>query len=561
MNSAFDVNMAALLNNSCLRDRLSKISFNDASKDFNCFIAKSGDYALAKKNFPYDDIENPVQSVIDTCLNTITEPPQKTDFIVIYGLGLGYILDEVYTRYQSRIIVYEPDLNLLRFVLENVDLSHILSDKRVFISNSCEECCSKISEHYLSHDNIDILYLKNYGLIKPKELILLSNMLFNTCKSKIADINSIKTISKAWVKNLINNVNSYKTLKPLYSIDNTVKYGTALILAAGPSLLDNLDLIKQYREKFTIFAVPKTLKLLQDNDIIPDFAVFADAINHLELKELNNDFISNLKIIADVKSDNIIASKHWKDVYFYFSNNTDFVNKLAQNGIVKTYPAVGTSAINAVMCASRLGFNSIAICGFDLAFKGIIADCYNTNIVYGENNSAKINGHTFDTTLVKSVSGEAVRTRKDYANFIPQCEKNIKTLSHELKLYNITDFGAYIQGVHYTNLQQLITNNVVSDINSIIASTKFKNVNLISALDNEIKNMNELKELFSQPEINFSKIYALKKSLLLSEYTRFELMELVQNDITPDTLQKFVITVLNSIEELKEMIESCLVLS
>ena len=561
MNSAFDVNMAALLNNSCLRDRLSKISFNDASKDFNCFIAKSGDYALAKKNFPYDDIENPVQSVIDTCLNTITEPPQKTDFIVIYGLGLGYILDEVYTRYQSRIIVYEPDLNLLRFVLENVDLSHILSDKRVFISNSCEECCSKISEHYLSHDNIDILYLKNYGLIKPKELILLSNMLFNTCKSKIADINSIKTISKAWVKNLINNVNSYKTLKPLYSIDNTVNYGTALILAAGPSLLDNLDLIKQYREKFTIFAVPKTLKLLQDNDIIPDFAVFADAINHLELKELNNDFISNLKIIADVKSDNIIASKQWKDVYFYFSNNTDFVNKLAQNGIVKTYPAVGTSAINAVMCASQLGFNSIAICGFDLAFNGNIADCYNTNIVYGKNNSAKINGHTFDTTLVKSVSGEAVRTRKDYANFIPQCEKNIKTLPHELKLYNITDFGAYIQGVHYTNLQQLITNNVVSDINSIIARTKFKNVNLTSALDNEIKNMNELKELFSQPEINFSKIYALKKSLLLSEYTRFELMELVQNDITPDTLQKFVITVLNSIEELKEMIESCLVLS
>ena len=56
MNSAYDVNMAALLSNSRLRQKLEKVSFEEASKDFNCFIAKCGDYALAKKNFPYDDI-------------------------------------------------------------------------------------------------------------------------------------------------------------------------------------------------------------------------------------------------------------------------------------------------------------------------------------------------------------------------------------------------------------------------------------------------------------------------------------------------------------------------
>ena len=556
MNSAFNVNMAAL-SNSSLKKRLSAISFEEASKDFNCFIAKSGDYALAKKNFPYDDIENPVQSVIDTCKNTITAEPQKTDFIVIYGLGLGYILDEVYTRYNSRIIVFEPDLQLLRFVMENVDLSHILSDPRVYISNNCEECCLKIAEHYLSHDKIDILYLKNYGLIKPKELILLSNMLFNTCKSKIADINSIKVISKAWVKNIINNITSYRYIKPLYSLDNCVTGGTALILAAGPSLLDNIEQIKANRDKFVIFAISKTLSTLQQHGIVPDFAVFADAINRSDLNSLSSDFISKTKIIADIKTDNIIYSKKWKDVYFYFSNNTEFVNKLANKGLIKTYPAVGTTTINALMCASLLGFKKIAVCGFDLAFRDNIAYCDSTSLIL-KDNKAQINDYSVDTTLVKSVTGDMVRTRVDYANFIPQCENNLRLINTGTEIFNITDFGAYIRGMTYTVLQKVISDEK-SNLNEIINNTSIQRINLCGELDNEVKNMEELREAFSSTEINFTKIYALKKSSLLSEYTRFDLLQLVQGDFTHEQLSTFVNTILASIDELKGLIKGNLV--
>ena len=556
MISAFNVNMAAL-SNSNLKQRLEKISFDEASKDFNCFIAKSGDYALAKKNFPYDDIENPVQSVIDTCKNTITTEPQKTDFIVIYGLGLGYILDEVYTRYNSRIVVYEPDLQVLRFVMENVDLSHILSDPRVYISNVCEECCSKIAEHYLSHDKIDILYLKNYGLIKPKELILLSNMLFNTCKSKVSDINTIKIISKAWSKNIINNINNYKKIRPLYTLDNSVTCGTALVLAAGPSLLDNINQIKANRNKFTIFAISKTLTTLQENGIIPDFAIFSDAINHADLNSLNNDFISNTKIIADIKSDSIISSKKWKDVFFYFANNTDFINKLANKDLLKTYPAVGTSTINALMCASQLGFKKIAVCGFDLAFKDNIAYCDNTSLILKEN-KAQINNYNIDTTLVKSITGDMIRTRVDYANFIPQCENNLRLISADTEIYNITDFGAYIRGMTYTVFQRIIPDEICN-IDEIINHSNFKTIDLTGELNEEIKALDELKVLFSGTEINFSKIYAMKKSALLSEYTRFDLLELVQGEFTQEQLKTFVTTILNSIDELKKLIDKQLV--
>ena len=248
MNSAFDINME-VFSNGRLKKELQALDFATASEDLNCFVTKCGDYALAKKNFPYDDIENPAQSVIDTCKECIKSNPQKNDFIVIYGLGLGYILDEVYTSYPSRIFVYEPDINVIRFVMENVDFTHILADKRVFITNDCNECCKKIGEQYLSHDKLEIVFLKNYGLIKPQELIKLTNTLFNTCKARISDIKTIEHISKAWTKNIIKNIENDTYIKPFYNFDNSVAGKTALVLSAGPSLLDNIENIKNNRNK------------------------------------------------------------------------------------------------------------------------------------------------------------------------------------------------------------------------------------------------------------------------------------------------------------------------
>lgn len=545
--------MAALLSNSRLRQKLEKVSFEEAAKDFNCFITKCGDYALAKKNFPYDDIENPAQSVIDTCKECIKSNPQKNDSIVIYGLGLGYILDEVYERYPSKIYVYEPDINVIRFVVENVDLSHILGDSRVYITDDCEDCCKKIGAQYLSHDNLEIVFLKNYGLIKPQELIKLSNSLFNTCKAKISDINTIKVVSKAWVKNIIANVEGSAFIRPFYNFNNCITEGTALILAAGPSLLDNIEKIKNNRDKFTIFASGRALKTLEANNVIPDFAVFADAIDKSQsVSCLSEEFISQVNCVTDIKADSTIPNYKWKNTYFYFANNSDFVSKITEKHGIKQYPAVGTATLNALMCASQMGFKKVAMCGFDLAFKGDIAYCDNTQLVV-DGTHVIINGYKVNKTVVKSVSGEIVATRDDYAAFIPQCENNLKLIDDSVEIYNITDFGAYIRGLRYTTLDAIMPTAAIN-INEILNQDSADKLYLKNDLESEIDALEELKELFSTGEINYTKIYTLKKSTLLSEYTRFDVLELVQGEFTPTQLERFVDNILNAIAEIKQMI-------
>src|SRR5271157_3719714 len=48
---------------------------------------------------------------------------------LIIGLGLGYALDEAFHASREPIVVYEPDIALLRFVLENMDLSGMLGSR------------------------------------------------------------------------------------------------------------------------------------------------------------------------------------------------------------------------------------------------------------------------------------------------------------------------------------------------------------------------------------------------------------------------------------------------
>ena len=81
-------------------------------------------------------------------------------------------------------------LNFLHFVLSNVDISEHLSSGRVFITNDLEELSAKISATYLSQDKVEIVYLKNYAVVKNKELLMLTQKVLDSCKSKMVDINT-----------------------------------------------------------------------------------------------------------------------------------------------------------------------------------------------------------------------------------------------------------------------------------------------------------------------------------------------------------------------------------
>ena len=119
-----------LIDNLSLKRKLEKISTIESRVGVSYCITPSNDYVLLKDDLPTDDLQNPRKAIKEQLQNNIKTQMNPNDIIITFGIGLGYLLDEVFNTYPSKIFIYEPDLNLLHFVLSNVDISDHLSSIR-----------------------------------------------------------------------------------------------------------------------------------------------------------------------------------------------------------------------------------------------------------------------------------------------------------------------------------------------------------------------------------------------------------------------------------------------
>ena len=93
---------------------------------------------LKKNGYFLHDIFDPEQEAIDL-LNKI-EHKHSNAFNFIYGLGLGYVLKRFNKKLEGYIIVYEPDIDVLRLTLEMVDFSdEVMDDFIAQIQNDIDD--------------------------------------------------------------------------------------------------------------------------------------------------------------------------------------------------------------------------------------------------------------------------------------------------------------------------------------------------------------------------------------------------------------------------------------
>ena len=253
--------------NKILAYKLEHVTIEEASRNLGAIKNEFGEYILTKDNKYVDDTPSPIASAKAIYEEQIKSATSRHDFIVIFGLGLGNLLDYAHTESVAQIVLYEPDINIIRFTCEYVDLTKYFNDGRLYITNNLTDCTNHVGEKYLLEDKIEFLYIKNYVLQKPSEFTVLTERIFEVCQEKIIDMNTIKKMSKVWINNSIKSFTNPKLRYPVNLLENTFKNKTALILGAGPSLKDNIEKIKQNREKFVVFTVHRTLEKMESHRI------------------------------------------------------------------------------------------------------------------------------------------------------------------------------------------------------------------------------------------------------------------------------------------------------
>ncbi len=533
--------------NKTLANKVRKVSLDDASKLVSAIKNEKGEYILTCDNKFVDDTPSPIESAKKVYSELVKSAISRHDFIVIFGLGLGNLLDYTHTESMCNLIVYEPDLNILRFTFEYVDLTKYFADGRLFIASNFNECTDFIEKKYLLDDKIEFIYLKNYLLQHQSEFNVLTERIFDVCQRKIIDMNTIKQLSKLWIHNTFANLTGNDIHYPINLLENKFKGKTALVLGAGPSLKDNIEKIKANRDKFVIFAVHRNLETLRLNDVTPDFCVVVDTnnVSYSITKDLK--YLSEINVIADIKADNYIKKLPFKNFFTYYSENSLFSKKLQSKlpDVVKTLETGGTSAICAYRCAKYLGFKNIIFAGIDLAFKDDTVYCDGQIAQANTQTSVKIQNMVREITKVKSITGEYVSTRVDYANFIKQFEL-IFAHDKESNLYNLTTFGAYIREMIYMQLEEILNKipeetpdvdfvirSVISENDQIPEIVKKASIDILQEEKRKIRPIveltNEWFEMFAQHPNFFD--YATRiltkitSSMILQEYLQIEMLK------------------------------------
>lgn len=535
----FDKNMAAI-DNAALKRRLEKINSLEARQGISYMVTPSNDYILLKDDIPLDDLNNPREVIRKHLKESIKNEMKPTDIIVTFGIGLGYLLDETFNTYPSRIFVYEPDLNLLHFVLSNVDISEHLSSGRVYITNDLDELLAKLSSVYLSKDRLEIVYLKNYAIIRNKDLLILTQKVFETCKSKLVDVNTIAKFSERWLLNTLSNISTINNSGAYLLSDAENKFigQSALVLGAGPSLADSIDKIKTNRSRFVIFAVNKAVKYLEQQGIVPDFVVCLDAGNMATTLDISPEYLARANCIMDLRTDKTLLTKGFKKFFINFSGTDFIVSKLAKtNPYIKIYESGGTATILALVSAVKMGFSKVVLAGVDLAFKNdvIYADGQTMNRISQE--EIIVDDVKKNLVSVKSVNGGMVYTREDYEAFVHHFGEVIKTLDYQ-NIYNLSTFGAEINGVKPVNFESLsLMTAADTRVLDEISPFKFKTDEFIQ---DEFLNINNIISILSKETFSPELVSAIVKSALIYQYMQTDILTILQKSFDPQAAEDFI---------------------
>ena len=374
MNNIFQKNINALAQKN---EALAKKLLTYIPTEVPELKQENGAYNLFYKNLHLHNPQNPLGEAQEIFAMAENSP---IAIHLVYGLGLGYLFQVASLKSQGTVILYEPDLNIMKIAFTLVDFSNDILKHNVFITDSLDQVGDYIYTRSNTKNTPLLLTTTAYRELNSGDFVKIVEELQRMVGMFGLDLKYTKQRFYGLTLGLINNIPNLLSEIPFAELKNRCVGKTAVVVSAGPSLDRDIEILKKYRGKYILFVVGTAAKTVFAHGIKPDFVCIIESYD--ASKQLAGLDLSDVNFITEPTANKNLRNFKFKQTYSHAAVNLP-VNALWSEIAdidLQEYWSKGTVSYTALNCARILGCSKIILVGQDLAY--IEGQCYSKDSAY-----------------------------------------------------------------------------------------------------------------------------------------------------------------------------------
>jgi hypothetical protein len=396
-------------------------------------------YTQNGRNIPLNSMYSPSKEA-DRFLKKITHI--EKNLVIIIGFGNGILLEkmlesDVYEK-AAHFIFIEPFKEITVSEKSNI----LLRNNKKVSFYYANEFTSLVFASYLSTFNslpVSIHVHPNYSKV--------DSAILKDCLKRINEgINTREILNNTemkfavdWIVEPLLNLQFVNRSVNLKNLKDRFRGEKAVLIASGPSLKQNMSLIKKLKTSAYTFAVGSALRALLENEISPDFVLSIDS-SERNYQTHFRDLQYKGTLIFETMSNSKIQKEHKGNLVVCRALD-DHISSLFFSDLYSFPISAPSVAIFGLQVIAYLGFSEVYLVGQDLA------------LIDGKYYAEGIREHEGMKSLcvetwVENNRGEKVGTTQALKIFLESFEKLISTLQN-IKIYNLSEFGAKIKGTEF----------------------------------------------------------------------------------------------------------------
>jgi YrbI family 3-deoxy-D-manno-octulosonate 8-phosphate phosphatase len=392
--------------------------------------------------------------------------------IVFYGLGLGYSVDAFMEQYpNTAYTIYEPVAEVFYQFLHHADLMkiprHLL--KNICIENDpedmvnfCRRFVNQISKSVL------VIDLPSYKSIFPEKRQAFFAQFERCINERRISVATNSAFEKLWTINSLKNfIQVLNSPNILLDKKGSFKNKPAILVAAGPSLEEEMGNLKEIQEKGLayIFSVGTALNTLVQHKIYPHAACTYDPTekNQIICKEVLEKGIKSIPLIFGSTVGYETLEKYpGPKLHMLINQDTlaAFYFKPEGNERLEFINDATTIAVITLQLLGKLGFDPIILVGQNLAYRDRKNYASGSTYLSFEEVSQQ---DLINAVLIKDVHGNKVPSNDSYIVMKQQIETCLNSFK-DFNVINSTQNGAHIEGTRFQSLDELIKDHLLDRV-------------------------------------------------------------------------------------------------